>query len=49
MNMVANATLTFSVHFVELIYREQSLYLSYKTININPGDIVDDLSVKEPG
>jgi len=50
MNIAANATSTFTVDYEELIYREQSLYR--KTITINPGDIVDNLSasirVKEP-
>ena len=50
MNTAANATSTFTVDYEELMYREQSLYR--KTITINPGDIVDDLSasirVKEP-
>lgn len=50
MSIAANATSTFTVDYEELIYREQSLYR--KTITINPGGIVDDLSasirVKEP-
>ena len=50
MNTAANATSTFTVDYEELIYREQSLY--HKTLTINPGNIVDNLSasirVKEP-
>ena len=42
MNTAANAISSFTVDYEELIYREQSLY--HKTITINPGDIVDNLS-----